>query len=236
MTQFWRGFRAVVPLWAGMIPFGLAYAVTARSAELSILDTQLMSMLVFAGSSQFSGASMFLGGAAPITIILTTFIINVRHMLYSLSLGQKMKLSWAQRLLGAHFLTDEAFGITLASGQTTFAYLFGAELSVFVSWNLSTLAGSLLSEAIPASMSPVSLGIDFIFPVAFLALLIPLLKQRVDFLMAILAGVAAFILANVLNVNGGLTILLVGVVGSLVGAYVTKDTVTKDTITKGSST
>jgi 4-azaleucine resistance transporter AzlC len=229
MNQFWRGFRAVVPLWAGMVPFGLAYAVTARSAELSILDTQLMSLLVFAGSSQFSGASMFLTGAAPITIILTTFMINVRHLLYSLSLGQTMKLSWAQCLIGAHFLTDEAFGITLASGQTNFAYLFGAELSVFVSWNLSTLAGSLLSEAIPKAMSPEHLGIDFIFPVAFLALLIPLLKERVAFLIAIVAGVAAFLLTNVFAVNGGITILLVGVIGSLLGAYITKDTNTKDT-------
>lgn len=227
MKQFWRGFRAVLPLWAGMIPFAIAYAVTARSAGLSILDTQLMSIAVFAGSAQFSGASMFLSGAAPITIILTTFIINVRHMLYSLSLGQKMKLTWLQRFVGAHFLTDEAFGITLASGQATFAYLLGAELSVFVPWNLSTLAGSLLSEAIPKGMSPGSLGIDFIFPVAFLALLIPLLKERVDFVMAILAGAAAFLLANVLHINGGLTILLVGVVGSFVGAFITKDKVEK---------
>lgn len=223
MNEFWRGFRAVIPLWAGMIPFAIAYAVTARSAGLSILDTQLMSVLVFAGSAQFSGASMFLTGVAPVTIILTTFIINVRHMLYSLSLGQKMKLTWAQRFIGAHFLTDEAFGVTLASGRTTFLYLLGAELSVFVPWNLATLAGSLLSEAIPEGMSPESLGIDFIFPVGFLALLIPLLKERVDFVIAILAGLAAFLLSNVLGVNGGLTILLVGVVGSLVGAFLTKD-------------
>ncbi len=223
MHLFWRGFRAVVPLWAGMIPFAIAYAVTARSAGLSIFDTQLMSLAVFAGSAQFSGASMFLTGAAPITIILTTFIINVRHLLYSLSLGQKMKLSWPQRLIGAHFLTDEAFGITLASGQTSFAYLLGAELSVFVPWNLSTLAGSLLSEAIPDGMSPERLGIDFIFPVAFLALLIPLLKKRSDVVIAVLSGATAFLLANIFKVNGGLTILLVGVVGSFVGALVTKD-------------
>lgn len=223
MPQFWRGFRTVVPLWAGMIPFGLAYAVTARSANLSILDTQLMSMLVFAGSSQFSGASMFLTGAAPITIILTTFIINVRHLLYSLSLGQKLRLSWPQKFIGAHFLTDEAFGVTLASGQTTFAYLLGAELSVFVSWNFSTLAGSLLSEAIPDTLSPGKLGIDFIFPVGFLALLIPLLKRPVDFLIAIFAGAVAFLLANVFKVNGGLTILLVGIIGSLLGTFMTKD-------------
>jgi 4-azaleucine resistance transporter AzlC len=222
LNYFWSGFRAIVPLWAGMIPFGLAYAVTARSAGLSILETQLMSILVFAGSSQFSGAGLFLAGAAPITIILTTFIINVRHFLYSLSLGQTIKLSWVQKLIGAHFLTDEAFGITIVSGQTSFAYLLGAELSVFVSWNLSTLVGSLISQAIP---DPIALGIDFIFPLSFLAMLIPLLKNRFDILISIIAGISAFVLSNVLQVNSGLTILLVGIFGSLLGACFSKEQV-----------
>jgi 4-azaleucine resistance transporter AzlC len=220
MKEFWRGFRAVVPLWAGMIPFGLAYAVTARSANLSILETQLMSMIVFSGSAQFSAAGLFLSGTSGLVIVATTFVINARHLLYSLSLGQQMKLTWLQRFIGAHFLTDEAFGVTVASGRMTFPYLLGAELSVFVPWNLSTLAGSLLSEAVP---DPVALGIDFIFPVAFLALLIPLLRKRIDVLIALTSGVAAFVLANVLKLNGGLTILLVGIAGSLLGAVLLRD-------------
>ncbi len=220
MKLFFEGFRAVMPLWAGMIPFGLAYAVTARSAGLSIFETQLMSLIVFAGSSQFSAAGLFLTGAAPITIILTTFIINVRHFLYSLSLGQKMKLSWSQKFMGAHFLTDEAFGITIASGQSSFAYLLGAELSVFVSWNLSTLLGSLISQAIP---DPIALGIDFIFPLSFLAMLIPLLKNRLDILICLIAGASAFLLSHGLGLNSGLTILLVGVFISLLGAFFMKE-------------
>jgi 4-azaleucine resistance transporter AzlC len=219
-TKFFLGFRAVVPLWAGMIPFGLAYAVTARSAGLSIFETQLMSMIVFAGSSQFSAAGLFLSGALPVTIILTTFVINVRHTLYSLSLSQKMQLSLPQRMFGAHFLTDEAFGMTIAHNQLNFPFLLGAEMSVFVSWNLSTLAGSLISQAIP---DPVALGIDFIFPLSFLAMLILLLKSRLDILISAVAGISAFILSNLLGVNSGLTILLVGVFVSLLGAYLMRD-------------
>jgi 4-azaleucine resistance transporter AzlC len=219
MQQFWRGFRAVVPLWIGMVPFGLAYAVTARSANLSITEVQLMSLIVFSGSAQFSAAGLFLIGTSGLAVVVTTFVINVRHLLYSLTLGQKMKLSWLQRVVGAYFLTDEAFGVTVASTQSTFAYLLGAELGVFVAWNLSTLAGILLSSTVP---DPTALGLDFIFPVAFLALLIPMLKKRLDVLIALASGVAAFILANVLNVNGGLTILLVGIFGSLLGAFLTR--------------
>ena len=215
MKEFWQGFRAVVPLWMGMIPFGLAYAVTARSAQLSMLETQLMSTIVFSGSAQFSAAGLFLTGTSGLAIVATTFVINVRHLLYSLSLGQRMNLTPLQRVLGAYLLTDEAFGVTVASGKTTFSYLLGAELSVFVSWNLSTLAGILLSETVP---DPVALGVDFIFPLAFLALIIPLLKKRLDVFIAVVSGATAFLLANVLEVNSGLTILLVGVLGSLLGA------------------
>ena len=218
--KFWSGFRAIVPLWAGMIPFGLAYAVTARSAGLSIFETQLMSILVFSGSAQFSAAGLFLVGAAPISIILTTFIINVRHFLYSLSLGQKIKLSLTQKLIAAHFLTDEAFGITIASGQSSFAYFLGAELSVFVSWNVSTLVGSLISQTIP---DPGALGIDFIFPLSFLAMIIPILKNRFDVLISLITGLSAFVLSNILQVNSGLTILLVGIFGSLLGAFLMKE-------------
>jgi 4-azaleucine resistance transporter AzlC len=203
-----------------MIPFGMAYAVLARSAGLSIFETQLMSIIVFAGSSQFSGAGLFLTGASPVTIILTAFIINARHLLYGLSLGQKMKLTWVQKFVGAHFLTDEAFGMTVASGQNNFAFLLGAELSVFVSWNISTLVGSLISQAIP---DPIALGIDFIFPLSFLAMLIPLLKNRLDILIGGVAGICAFVLSNVLGLNSGLTILFIGVLGSLLGAFLAKE-------------
>ena len=218
MPLFWRGFRAVLPLWSGMVPFGLAYAVTARAAGLGLFDTQLMSVLVFSGSAQFSAAGLFMTGAVGLGIVLTTFIINVRHVLYSLSLGQQMQLSTAQKVLGAHLLTDEAFGVTLASGQLSFPFLLGAELSVFVSWNLSTLVGSLLSEAVP---DPVALGIDFVFPVAFLALLIPLLKRRSELIVALTSGGAA--LGLMTYVGSSVSVLLVGVLGSLLGAWLTRD-------------
>jgi 4-azaleucine resistance transporter AzlC len=218
LSTFSAGFRAVLPLWVGMIPFGLAYAVTARSAGLSVLDTQLMSLLVFSGGAQFSAAGLFLVGAPALTIVLMTFLINVRHFLYSLTLGRTIPMSWRQRLLAAHFLTDEAFGIAIAARERRFPYLLGAELSVFVVWNLSTLAGSLLSQA---AGEPSRLGIDFIFPLAFLALLIPLLTGWKEAVIALASGVLALLAGAV--VGSGLAILLAGVCGALLGAWWTQD-------------
>lgn len=79
---FRRGWGAMVPLWLGVVPFGLAYALTARQAGLSVVETQALSILVFAGSAQVSAAGLFGRGAGGVEIVLTTFLLNVRHVLY----------------------------------------------------------------------------------------------------------------------------------------------------------
>ena len=79
--SFTQGFRAAAPLWLGIVPFGLVYAVVARDAGLSLIETQALSVLVFAGSAQFSAAGLFGSGAAALEIVSTTFLLNVRHVL-----------------------------------------------------------------------------------------------------------------------------------------------------------
>ncbi len=217
MAEFWRGWRAMVPLYVGVIPFGLAYAVSARSAGLGLLDTQLMSLAVFAGSAQFSAAGLFAVQAGWLALVLTTFVINVRHLLYSLTLSQRLRLSWPQRLLAAQFLTDEAFGVVIASGRTTLGFLLGAELSLYAVWNLSTLVGGLASSAVT---DPQALGVDFIFPLTFLALLIPLLKRPLEIAVALFCGLATVLLVRVFN--PGLIILVIGLGGSLLGAWLSR--------------
>ncbi len=218
MSNFWRGFRAMVPLWLGLVPFAAAYAVLARGAGLTLLEVQLMSLIVFSGGAQFSAVGLFAAQASGPAIILTTFLINLRHLLYGLSLGRFVAMSRAQRLLAAHFLTDEAYGLTLARGERSFGFFLGAALSLFSIWNLSTLAGGVLSGLVP---DPEALGVDFIFPLAFLALLVPLLANGKALGVALLAGALALAATQV--VSSGLAVLLAGVVGSLCGAWWTRD-------------
>ena len=112
---FQRGFWALAPLWLGVVPFALAYALTARSAGLSLIETQALSTLVFAGSAQFSAAGLFAVGAPGAEIVLTTFLLNVRHLLYGVVLGRQFALRRRERPAAAFFLTDEAFGIAAAA-------------------------------------------------------------------------------------------------------------------------
>ncbi|HEY9456330.1 MAG TPA: AzlC family ABC transporter permease [Gaiella sp.] len=216
-AAFWRGFLAVAPLWLGVVPFGIVYAVIARDAGLSVLETQAMSLFVFAGSAQFSAAGLFATGATALEVVLTTFLLNVRHVLYGLSLGRRMLLPGWRRPAAAYFLTDEVFGIVAARPAPTFGFLVGAELSLFLVWNLATLAGAVLGATIP---DPGELGLDLVFPLAFLALLVPLVRTRAELVVAVASGALAYLVAQVSS--GGVPIVVTGVAGSLLGAVLTR--------------
>ncbi len=207
----------MLPLWLGLIPFGAAYAVSAIAAGLSLFETQLMSLTVLAGGAQFGAAGLFAANASPLTIVATTFLINARHLLYGISLGQLIPFSRRQRFLAAHLLTDEAYGVTVNSATRSVGFFIGAGSSLFFIWNLSTLTGVLLSSLVP---DPAALGIDFIFPLAFLALLMPLLKSWPALAVAVFAGFVALFAVQVMNT--GLAVLLAGVLGPFLGAYLAK--------------
>jgi 4-azaleucine resistance transporter AzlC len=207
----------MMPLWLGVAPFAVAYAVLARDAGLSIVETQALSLLVFAGSAQVSAVGLFARSAGGLEIVLTTFLLNVRHVLYGMSLGRVVPLTRRERVTAAYFLTDEAYGVSMARRARTFSFVLGAELSLFAVWNVGTFVGALLGGVIP---DPERIGVDFVFPVAFLALLVPLLRRRVDVLVAVIAGAAAWVLAK--GLPGGLPVLGAGVAGALLGAGLTR--------------
>ncbi len=207
----------MAPLWLGVVPFGVAYAVVGRAAGLSALQTQALSLLVFAGSAQFSAAGLFGRGAGGPEIVLTTFLLNVRHVLYGLSLSRTVRLPWTKRLPAAFLLTDEAFGVVTGSRERSFPFVLGCELSLFVTWNLATAAGIVLGAAIP---DPVELGVDLVFPLAFVALLVPLVRTRVELAVALVAGSSSWLVSQV--EPGGVPIVVAGVVGAALGAALTR--------------
>lgn len=213
LPAFLAGGRAILPLLIGVVPFGLAYAVSARSAGLDLFQTQLMSLAVFAGGAQFSAVGLIAGGAGPGALLATTVLINARHLLYGLTLSPRLRTGWRGRLLAATFLTDEAFAVGLALGHGSLPFLLGAELTLFASWNLSTLLGALGAGAIP---DPAALGLDLIAPLTFLFLLLPRLASRRSLVVALAAALATLVLGRLLP--GGVAVLLAALGVSLAAA------------------
>ncbi len=211
------GFVATMPLWIGVAPFGAIYAVSALAAGLTPVQTLAMSLLVFAGASQFTAAGLFAAGAAGPAIVLTTLIINARHLLLAASLVPYARRApaWVKALL-AFQLTDESFAVGMRAfldGRGSVAYQFGSNLSLYVIWQLSTVAGMLLGALIP---DPAAYGLTLVFPLTFIGLLMPLLKTRTNRLVAAIAAVLA--VCGALLLPGQWYLLLAGVVASGVGA------------------
>ncbi len=214
---FLRGFLAMLPLWAGAIPVGVAYGVAARGAGLSVLDTQLMSVVVFSAAAQVSGVSLLRDTPVPL-LVATAMALNVQLLLLGLAIGRQLRLSWAERLIAAALLTDGAYGVSAAHGTLRLPLLLGAGASMFVGWNLGTALGMVAGQALPDTRQ---LGLDFVVPLAFLAVLAPLLRTRAAILVALAAGAVAVPLSSV--APSGVAVLAAGVVGSIVGAWSSRE-------------
>ena len=114
--EFRAGVRAGLPIVLGYVPIGVAYAIIARQSGLSTLETVLMSLLVYGGASQMMAAGMIAQGAAAAAIVLAVFVLNLRHLIMSLCVNNRIReggLGW--RLLGSYWVTDESFALFTTS-------------------------------------------------------------------------------------------------------------------------
>ena len=193
--EFWNGIRAEFPLLVGVFPFGLIYGALALKSGLSKLASQLMSSIVFAGSSQFVAAQLVHDAAPGLVIILTIAVVNLRHMLYSASLAPYLKnLSLKWKVLLSYLLTDEAYAPSILKYEaeditpTSHWFLLGAGFALWFIWQVSTALGIFLGTAIPDSWS-----LDFALPLTFIAMVVPALKNRPMIAAALSAGLIALL-------------------------------------------
>ncbi len=215
--EFLDGIKAELPIALGVIPFGMIYGVLARAAGIPPALAQAMSAIVFAGSAQFIGVQL-IGAATPGAILLlTTFIVNLRHMLYSASLTPHLRhLPSRWRWLLAYLLTDEAYAVTILHYQNKIEptenrhfFFLGAGLNLWVSWQASTAVGIFLGAQVPANW-----GLDFTLALTFIGIVIPALKDQAHVGAAFSAGVTA-VLTAALPYKLGL--MLAAVIGIAVG-------------------
>ena len=213
-TSFWAGVRAELPLLVGVFPFGMIYGALAINAGLSTTAAQLMSSVVFAGSSQFITTELVHEAAPVFVIVLTIAIVNLRHMLYSASLAPFLKtLSLKWKILLSYLLTDEAYAPTIIKYEeegvtpSSHWFLLGAGFSLWFTWQMSTALGIFLGAAIPESWP-----LDFALPLTFIAMVVPVLKSRPALMSALSAGLVALLVYSLPYKLGLILAALTGIV------------------------
>ncbi len=204
----------MLPLWTGAIPVGMAYGAAAQDVGLSLAETLLMSMTVFSAATQMSAIALIGDGMPTAILVGTALALNIQLLLIGLSAGRQVRPCLSGCLVGAYFLTDAAYGVAWSDGKLTFARLVGAGMSMFVAWNLGTMLGATATGVLPI---PEAFPMDFVVPLTFLAVLVPLVQTWAAALTVFVTGVAMLGLMPLLP--NGIAVLTAILVGSAAGGW-----------------
>lgn len=232
-AEFSAGVRSILPMLVGVVPFGLVAGVTPVAGGLGGEVGVGFSLLVFAGASQLAAIEVLAGGGAAVVAALAACTINLRMLLYSASLAPHLAHEpFGRRMVAAYLMTDQAYAVSItrwsapaavAQPSTSvdradgrLAFYLGAGLTLWCSWQVSTVAGVLVGNAVPES---VPLG--FAVPLVFLVLLVPTLTRLHAVVAAAVGG-----LVTVIGLEAGigpLSIMVGALAGIAAGALVDDD-------------
>ncbi len=217
-SESWRqGAMAAWPICLGYLPVGLAFGVLAAKAGLSPASIGAMSVVVFAGSSQFIAVSMLAAGASTAAIVFTTLMVNLRHLLMSSSLAVHLRGAGRLKLsLFAYGVTDESYAINLARfsrGGWDLDRALALNQTANLAWIVGTVAGGLAGQLIPQH----ALGLDYALNAMFICLLVMQLGNRRKILVAVLAGALAVGLSPFLP--GNLHVVVAAMVAATAGVF-----------------
>lgn len=194
--------------------YGVSFGAISTTSGLSVLQTCVLSLLVFTGASQFAFIGIIASGGNPITGALTSVLLGSRNMFYGLSIVKRLDLSGPARLASAHLVIDESTAMAVTRTTTRQARLgfYWTGVSIFVLWNLTTFLGAKAGEAIG---DPRTYGLDAAVGAAFLGLLWPRLSTWHARVVALFA--AAVALGAVPLTSAGLPIIVGGAAAVLLG-------------------
>ncbi len=214
------GARDTLPLIVGAIPFGILFGALAIASGVSWWAAIGLSTIVFAGSSQFVAAGLVGQGASVGVIVLTTFVVNLRHGLYSASLGPYMRhLShrWLAPL--AFLLTDETYAVVIQryeradSSPLKHWYYLGSALFMYANWQLCTVIGIVTGTRLHGLAD---LGLEFAMIVTFIGIVVPLIRNYPMLVCALVASVVALLLNNLPHQLGLMAGSIAGIVAGLI--------------------
>ena len=218
-AQFFAGLRAGVPIILGFIPIGIAFAIMAEQAGLSGAESILMSATVLAGASQMMAVGMYARGAGIITIMIATFVLNLRHLIMSTCVMNEMRgAPIGVKLLNAVGITDETFALytTQREGYSNAMFFLALAFCAYSSWVLGTALGVITANLLPVRLSA-SLAISLY--AMFVAILVPGLKKNLPLTLLVVGTALLNTLLRQL-MDGSWALICSAVSGAAVGVFV----------------
>ncbi|MFD2443131.1 AzlC family ABC transporter permease [Bacillus sp. CGMCC 1.16607] len=215
-SDFKRGIQAGISIAIGYFPIALTFGLLAKTTGLSIGETVMMSLIVFAGASQYISLSLLSLGTGTFEIILTTFIVNIRHFLMSASLNEKVEEDHTFfKVLYSFGITDETFSVAATKeGSVSTGYIFGVISISYASWVVNSAIGHLVGASLPKTLQE---SMTVALYAMFVGLLVPSMKKNKKAIY--LASVAAafhtvFTFANILST--GWAIVLATILSAII--------------------
>lgn len=224
--SFLKGVKDCIPTLLGYLSIGLAAGVVQKTAGLSIAEIALISLMLYAGSAQFIAAGMIAVSSSPVAIIVTIFIVNLRHILLSAALSPYFRhLTPLRNMLVGTLLTDETFGVainqTVNKQQISEKWMHGLNITAYLNWFIANIAGAFLAQWIT---DPDQFGLQFALPAMFIGILVISMidrnKIKLDLVVAILAVIIA--VASSFVFSGSVGVIIATVIASTVGMVLEK--------------
>ena len=202
-SEFKKGLQAGITIGIGYFPIALTFGLLAKTSGLSIYETVLMSIIVFAGASQYISLSLIAYGTGVFEIILTTFIVNIRHFLMSTTLTEKCEEDHLlNKLIYSFGITDETFSVVATKeGTATTGFMFGVISVSYSSWVVFSGVGHLIGASLPQTLQE---SMSVALYAMFIGLLVPSMKKsvKVVFLAALGAVFNSIFTINQLMAQG----------------------------------
>ena len=228
MNEFIRGLKRGFPICLGYFPVSFTFGLIAVKMGFTPAQATLISLTNMASAGQFAGIRLIEGGAAYIELIVTTFIINLRYFLMSLSLSQKVnpEMPFYKRAVMAYCITDEVFALSaMEPDEVTFPFFGGLMITPIIGWTTGTLVGAVASEL----LSPMVQGcMGIALYCMFIAIIIPpARKSRKVALAVVVAAALSCIFKYVPGINmlsqvggGGWAIITAAILGAAICATI----------------
>ena len=226
--SYLQGIKDCLPTLFGYISIGFAFGVVGVASGLHVLEVFLLSVFVYAGSAQFIFCSLYVVGAPATAIIITVFIVNLRHLLMSFSLAPYFTRYSILRNIGfGTLLTDETFGVAVVKGakenKLGGKWMDGLNVTAYFVWIVSCTVGGIFSQYIP---DPERFGLDYALVAMFIALLVltihHLPKSKVTHYLKLIGYVAISMYVLTIFLSGHVAVLLSTIIVATIGVMTEK--------------